>query len=673
MTAATASVVVCTYTEERWPDLCRAVASLRRQSRPPDEVILVVDHNPALAARAATAFEDVRVLANAHPPGLSGARTTGTVACASEVVAFLDDDAEADVDWLAHLLAPYPDPDVVAVGGAARPVWPAETTRPPVLPTAGGAAARGWGELDWVVGCSYAGQPVTLAEVRNVLGAGMSFRRSALGPGAGFTSGIGRCATAPLGCEETELCIRLRQTLPGARILFEPRAVVAHHVSPARTTWAYLRRRCWAEGLSKAAVSRLVGPGDALSTERRYVARVLPAAFLREVGRALAGRRGALTGAAAVVAALLWTSAGYLAGRARPASTTVAPPAAQAASPAQHGGPARARDAAWPTVSVVVPTVDRPQALLRCVRSVLATAYPKLEILVVDNRPANRPDPDPDPAARWGELTAIDPRIRYLPEPRPGASHARNSGLAAASGEYVAFLDDDIEVDPRWLHTLVRELAEDEIDCATSLVLPARLDTPPQRAFEALKGFGQGAQRLVFGPRTAAENPLYPFRPGRFGPGGAALWRAATVNRLGGFDPLLGPGTAARAGEDLHLFLRLARAGGSVVYTPAAVAWHHHAPDWPQVREQVRGYGTGLSAMLLLHVLHRPGDTAALVRAAVSALPGVLAPGRGDHATGAVPRALLLEQVRGLAAGPVALARSARERRRRDLAAAGVT
>jgi len=150
------------------------------------------------------------------------------------------------------------------------------------------------------------------------------------------------------------------------------------------------------------------------------------------------------------------------------------------------------------------------------------------------------------------------------------------------------------------------------------------------------------------------------------------LWRAATLTRLGGFDPLLGPGTPTRAGEDLHLFLRLARSGGSVVYTPAAVAWHHHAPGWPEVRERVRGYGTGLSAMLLLHVLHRPGDTAALVRAAAGALPGVLASEREDRAAGTVPRRLLLEQVRGLASGPVALARSARERRRRDLAAAGV-
>ena len=86
--------------------------------------------------------------------------------------------------------------------------------------------------------------------------------------------------------------------------MFEPRAEVDHRVSHDRVEWAYLRRRSWAEGLSKAAVSQLVGSDDALSTERDYVAKVLPAAVLREL------RQRRVTSAAAVVTALAFTTAG---------------------------------------------------------------------------------------------------------------------------------------------------------------------------------------------------------------------------------------------------------------------------------------------------------------------------------------------------------------------------
>ncbi|HXV94144.1 MAG TPA: hypothetical protein VD813_12650, partial [Pseudonocardia sp.] len=110
------------------------------------------------------------------------------------------------------------------------------------------------------------------------------------------------------------------------RIVFEPRAEVDHRVSDDRVEWAYLRRRSWAEGLSKAAVSKLVGSDDALSTERGYVAKVLPAAFGREL------RKGRLASATAVVTALTWTTAGYLRGKLPGATSGVRLPAAEAAA-----------------------------------------------------------------------------------------------------------------------------------------------------------------------------------------------------------------------------------------------------------------------------------------------------------------------------------------------------
>ncbi len=85
----------------------------------------------------------------------------------------------------------------------------------------------------------------------------------------------------PLGCEETEFCIRLTQRMPGAVLLFEPSAGIGHRVPAARETFRYFRARCYAEGLSKALVTRSVGSGDGLASERSYAFRTLPLGALK--------------------------------------------------------------------------------------------------------------------------------------------------------------------------------------------------------------------------------------------------------------------------------------------------------------------------------------------------------------------------------------------------------
>ncbi len=335
----TATVVICVYTEKRWDDIVEAVGSVVTQDVPAAETIVLVDHNAPLLSRAQQEFgpRGVRVLPNAHAQGLSGARNTAIAVASGDVVVFLDDDARARPGWLGALLAPYSDPTVAGVGGVAHPRWPVRRsaagaridTRPAVLPGADPTDGDATGELDWIVGCTYTGQPTGQAEVRNLMGCNMSFRRGVFDRVGGFAEDIGRIGKNPLGCEETELCIRARQAYTAAgeeiRIVFEPRAAVDHRVSDDRVGWAYLRRRSWAEGLSKAAVSKLVGSDDALSTERSYVAKILPAAVLRE----LKARR--FSSAAAVILALACTSAGYLRGKLPGATSGVRLPAATTA------------------------------------------------------------------------------------------------------------------------------------------------------------------------------------------------------------------------------------------------------------------------------------------------------------------------------------------------------
>ena len=165
------------------------VRSVQAQDPAVPEIIVVVDHNDTLVDRIRRELPEVTVTVNAGRRGLSGARNAGVAAATGDVVAFLDDDAEADHSWLAHLVERYRDADVLGVGGSVTPKWSEE--RPHWFPP----------EFNWVVGCSYHGMPETTAPVRNFIGTNMSFRRDALVTTGGFDAGLGRVGADASGCE----------------------------------------------------------------------------------------------------------------------------------------------------------------------------------------------------------------------------------------------------------------------------------------------------------------------------------------------------------------------------------------------------------------------------------------------------------------------------------------
>jgi glycosyltransferase involved in cell wall biosynthesis len=300
------SIVICAYTEDRWPELVAAIDSLRRQTMPPQEIILVIDHNQPLLIHAREQLSDVVVIENRQPRGLSGARNSGIAVADGDVIAFMDEDATAGSDWLERLTRCYDSDKVLGVGGVIEPVW--LTGRPAWFPS----------EFDWVVGCTYRGMPETTSRVRNLIGCNMSFRREVFQQVGGFRSGIGRVGARPVGCEETELCIRLNQHRPQGMLLYEPRACVLHRVPRTRSSWRYFIARCYSEGLSKAIVSKFVGAEDGLSSERTYTFRTLPRGVACGVWEAI--RRGDVAGlarAGAIIIGLLVTASGFLSGKVR--------------------------------------------------------------------------------------------------------------------------------------------------------------------------------------------------------------------------------------------------------------------------------------------------------------------------------------------------------------------
>ena len=257
------TVVICAHDTSRWQRLGEAVSSLQRQTLSPAEVVVVIDHNAELAQRARAALSATVVVENKGAKGLCGARNSGLDAASGSIVAFMDDDATASERWLELLVAEYSDQEVAGVGGATLPVW--ESGRPPWFPP----------EFDWVVGGPYRGMRLVKQEVRNLWGGNMSFRRDLVTAIGGFRIGY--------SCDDTELCIRLRQRWPEKRFVFVPDAQVLHHIDSSRTSVRQFLVRCYFEGGSKAVISRLVGADEALESERRYTRTVIPSG----IGRSL--------------------------------------------------------------------------------------------------------------------------------------------------------------------------------------------------------------------------------------------------------------------------------------------------------------------------------------------------------------------------------------------------
>ena len=309
--AADTSVVVCTYDEGRWQDLAACLGSLEEQTRHPLETIVVVDHSPVLLERVRKAFPGVRAIVNGRPRGLAGARNSGIEAAQGKIVAFIDDDARAEPDWLENLQPCFEDPANVGAGGALIPSW--NGRKPSWFPL----------EFYWVIGCSYTGLPKTAGPIRNPIGANMAIRTERLREIGGFREGGDEDAPRELRSrgmvraagnvpDDTDLAIRVNQRWPDAVWLYQPQARVHHTVTAERASLRYFLRRCHEEGVGKANLSRYIGSTDGLRSERRHLSVVLPRSVARGLRDLVRGDPKGGLRTAAIVLGVLWSATGFL-------------------------------------------------------------------------------------------------------------------------------------------------------------------------------------------------------------------------------------------------------------------------------------------------------------------------------------------------------------------------
>ncbi len=263
MTALRADVVICTYTLARWNLLLRSVESVLAQRIAPQRLVIVVDHNGELFEQCRQQWAgglpespvEIVVVANEFAGRLGSSRNTALLYTGADVVAFLDDDAEAASDWLEQLLAVYAThPGAVAVGGAPQPNYGAP--RPSWFPH----------HFDWVFGCHYQSLPDRLAPVRHLIGASMSVRREAVLSIGGFHAD---------DHDDMDLSHRIAHTYGPTAVCYEPRAEVRHYVAAERLTWSYFWRRCFYVNRSKVGAFADMGSAGNIGAELRFCLSVL--------------------------------------------------------------------------------------------------------------------------------------------------------------------------------------------------------------------------------------------------------------------------------------------------------------------------------------------------------------------------------------------------------------
>jgi glycosyltransferase involved in cell wall biosynthesis len=241
-----------------------------------------------------------------------------------------------------------------------------------------------------------------------------------------------------------------------------------------------------------------------------------------------------------------------------------------------------------PNISVVVCTRDRPGTLARCLRSLGQLAYESHEVIVVDNAPSG---------PRTAELVSTTP-FRYVLEDRAGLNRARNRGASEARHSIIAYVDDDVVVDPGWLHGIAGGFRTPEASMVTGLVLPVEMETRAQHLFELYgSGMSKGLRERLFQGQAMPPHELIPVHA--VGVGANMALRREALEEIGGFDPALDVGTPASGAGDLDVFHRILVEGGTIRYEPQALVWHQHRRDMASLRQQLYDNGRSYGVYLL--------------------------------------------------------------------------
>jgi len=259
------SVVICTHQNSRFKDFLEAVNSIKNQTYKNFEIIGIVDGNDSLFKKLKSKKVLNKLSLNKNNLGLSKSRNKGIEKASGNIIAFLDDDAIADRNWLKELERMYKKYNAIAVGGRLIPKW--VTKKPNFLPE----------EYYWLIGATHKSFPEKVTEVRNTFGSNISFKTDILKVLEGFRNEIGVKGKKLLQAEETELCERMREKF-GKGVIYNPGAIVYHKIFPERLRLTFLLRRAFWQGYSKRIMKE---EGCALKEENTFLKEIFNGVFER--------------------------------------------------------------------------------------------------------------------------------------------------------------------------------------------------------------------------------------------------------------------------------------------------------------------------------------------------------------------------------------------------------
>lgn len=317
--------------------------------------------------------------------------------------------------------------------------------------------------------------------------------------------------------------------------------------------------------------------------------------------------------------------------------------------------PQRSAGVDFPPMSVVVCTRDHPDHLTILLESLARLEYPEFEVIVVDNNPASGLTRD------VVDGYAAKP-VRLVEAPGEGLSIARNVGVKHAQFDIIAFTDDDVVVDRRWLKNLAYGFEHGRrVACVCGLVPSAEVLTPSQSYFDRRVDWARRCDSARYDITSPPDDDLlFPFHVGLYGTGANFAVRKDVVTDLGGFDEALGIGSPAQSGEDLDMFTRILLAGHRLAREPSAVVWHRHRSTVAELETQIYNYGLGLGAWAF-KMLTKPrtfGMVIRRVRPGIRHLRTVTAvDGSDTHGFDPALTTLYRRERHGLWHGPIALLR----------------
>jgi GT2 family glycosyltransferase len=240
-----------------------------------------------------------------------------------------------------------------------------------------------------------------------------------------------------------------------------------------------------------------------------------------------------------------------------------------------------------PAIAVAISTLGRPDALARCLTSLVEGTTLPATVAIVDQSPSG------DGAAAAAAFADSLPLVVEQQDAR-GLARGQNRAVELTTEPVFAVIDDDCVAAPEWLETVARTLGDDELAGMAGRVLPLGPEAP-------------GLVPVSLRTSTLRRDLTTGALPWDVGSGNNFALRRHWFDRIGGCDTRLGPGSPGRGAVDIDLFHRILQAGGRMRYEPDAVVYHERKSQRDRLTRRV-SYGHGMGAACGLWLRARDGD-----------------------------------------------------------------